>query len=77
MLLAALYISGVDTIIAGTHHNLIFGGHKLATIGICVLVAGHLYMALVNPTTREALNGMLIGKVDGEWARRHYPRWKP
>ena len=77
VLLVALYISGVDTIVAGTHHNLIFGGHKLATIAICVLVAGHLYMALVNPTTRAALSGMLTGQVDREWARRHYPRWKP
>jgi formate dehydrogenase subunit gamma len=77
VLLAALYISGVDTIVAGTHHNLIFGGHKLATIAICVLVGGHLYMALVNPTTRAALSGMLTGQVDREWARRHYPRWKP
>ena len=77
VLLVAFYVSGVDTIVAGTHHNLIFGGHKLGTIAICVLVAGHLYMALVNPTTRAALSGMLTGKVDREWARRHYPRWKP
>jgi hypothetical protein len=76
-LLAALYITGGDTILAGTHHNLIFGGHKLATIGICVLVAGHLYMALVNPTTRHALRGMLTGEVDRDWARNHYPGWKP
>jgi formate dehydrogenase subunit gamma len=77
VLLGALYVSGVDTIVAGTHHNLIFGGHKLATIAICVLVAGHLYMALLNPTTRAALRGMLTGEVDREWARHHYPRWKP
>ena len=77
MLLAVLYITGGDTIIAGTHHNLIFGAHKLATIGICILVAGHLYMALVNPTTRHAMRGMLTGKVNREWARKHYPRWEP
>jgi formate dehydrogenase subunit gamma len=77
ILLAVLYVSGADTIIAGTHHNLIFGAHKLATIGICVLVAGHLYMALVNPATRHAMRGMLTGKVDREWARKHYPRWEP
>jgi cytochrome b subunit of formate dehydrogenase len=34
-------------------------------------------MALVNPTTRAALRGMLSGEVDREWARHHYPRWKP
>jgi formate dehydrogenase subunit gamma len=77
LLLAALYITGGDTILAGTHHNLIFGGHKLATIGICVLVTGHLYMALVNPTTRHALRGMLTGEVDRDWATKHYPGWKP
>ncbi len=39
ILLAVLYITGGDTIVAGTHHNLIFAGHQLATIGVCVLVA--------------------------------------
>jgi cytochrome b subunit of formate dehydrogenase len=37
ILLAVLYITGGDTTIAGTHQNLIFGAHKLATIGICIL----------------------------------------
>jgi formate dehydrogenase subunit gamma len=77
ILFAALYVSGVDTIISGTHHNLIFGGHKVATIAVSVVVAGHLYMAVVNPPTRHALRGMLTGDVDREWARKHYPRWKP
>ena len=77
VLLATLYISGGDTIVAGTHHNLIFGGHKLATIAVCVLVAGHLYMAIVNPSTRHALRGMLRGDVNRDWAREHYPRWEP
>jgi formate dehydrogenase subunit gamma len=68
LLLAILYVSGVDTIVAG---------NKLATIALCVLMAGHLYMALVNRATRPALRGMLTGEVDREWARKHYPRWKP
>ena len=77
ILLGVLYVSGVDTIVAGTHHNLVFGAHKLATIALCVSVAGHLYMALVNRATRPALRGMLTGEVDREWARKHYPRWEP
>jgi formate dehydrogenase subunit gamma len=77
VMILVLYISGVDTIIAGTHHNLIFGVHKLATIALSVLVVGHLYMALVNRPTRPALRGMLTGEVDREWARKHYPRWEP
>ncbi|MGI8922303.1 MAG: cytochrome b/b6 domain-containing protein [Solirubrobacteraceae bacterium] len=77
ILLGVLYISGVETIVAGTHHNLIFGGHKLATIAACGLVASHLYMAVLNPATRHSLRGMLTGKVDRAWAREHYPRWEP
>jgi formate dehydrogenase subunit gamma len=77
ILLAVLYVSGIDTILAGTHHNLIFGGHKVATIALGILVAGHLYMAVVNRATRHALHGMLTGEVDREWAREHYPRWEP
>jgi formate dehydrogenase subunit gamma len=77
VLLAVLLITGIDTILAGTHHNLIFAGHKLATIGICVLVAGHMYMALVNRATRHALRGMLTGEVDRDWAREQHPRWEP
>lgn len=77
VLLAVLYVSGIDTIVVGTHHSLIFGGHKLATIAACVLVAGHLYMAIVNRATRHALRGMLTGEVDREWAREHYPHWEP
>lgn len=76
-LLLILYVSGVDTIISGTHHNLVFAAHKLATIALGVLVVGHLYMALVNRSTRPALHGMLTGEVDKEWARKHYPRWEP
>jgi len=77
VLLAALFVTGIDTIIAGTHHNLVFAGHKVATIALSVLVAGHLYMALLNRATRPALRGMLTGEVDREWAHEHYPRWVP
>jgi formate dehydrogenase subunit gamma len=77
IMLVVLYVTGVDTIIAGTHHNLIFGGHKLATIALSVLVAGHLYMALVNGATRPALRGILTCEVDRDWAQKHYPRWEP
>jgi cytochrome b subunit of formate dehydrogenase len=39
VLLGALLISGTETIVAGTHGNLVFGLHKVATIARCVLVA--------------------------------------
>jgi formate dehydrogenase subunit gamma len=40
-----------------------------------VLLAGHLYLAVIHPATRHSLRGMTGGKVSEEWARHHYPRW--
>lgn len=42
-----------------------------------VLLVGHLYLALIHPTTRHALRGMTLGTVSEEWARRHHGKWKP
>ncbi len=42
-----------------------------------VLLAGHLYLALVHPATRHALRGMTLGTVSAEWAARHHAKWKP
>jgi len=47
---------------------------RLALLFIPVLL-GHLYLALVHPSTRESLRGMTLGVVRREWARRHHPAW--
>lgn len=39
------------------------------------LLLGHLYMALINPSTRRGLPGMISGFVDRQWAKHHYRRW--
>ena len=39
------------------------------------LIAGHLYMALINPASRVGLHGMVSGFVDRQWAKHHYRRW--
>jgi len=41
------------------------------------LLVGHLYLAVVHPSTRHALRGITVGTVRDEWAARHHPRWKP
>jgi formate dehydrogenase subunit gamma len=70
--LAALY---------GTGLALLFGHgpqgplHHLAAIAMVVLVAGHIYMAVINPGTRHALRGITLGEVDAEWATHHHARW--
>ena len=40
-----------------------------------VLFLGHLWYALILPSTRHALNGMTRGWVDEEWAARRHPEW--
>ena len=39
------------------------------------LLLGHLYLALIHPSTRHALRGMVLGDVREDWARRHHARW--
>ena len=40
-----------------------------------VLLTGHLYLALIHPTTRHSLRGMTTGNVREDWASRHHAKW--
>lgn len=80
-LLGVLTITGV-LLLAGERDTAFrFAGtvlvHDWAALAAAVLVAGHLYLALLHPPTRPALRGMVTGEVDREWARRHHPAWVP
>ena len=37
--------------------------------------AGHFFLAVVNPSTRPALRGMVLGTVDRGWATHHHGAW--
>lgn len=39
------------------------------------LIAGHVFMATVNPDTRVGLQGMITGYVNRHWAQHHYRHW--
>lgn len=49
--------------------------HDALTLLSLTLVLGHLYLAVVHPTTRHALRGMTLGDVREDWARKHHPKW--
>jgi formate dehydrogenase subunit gamma len=51
--------------------------HDALTLLAIVLVAGHLYLALIHPSTRHALRGMTLGTVRADWARKHHAKWSP
>jgi len=40
-----------------------------------VIVAGHLYLALIRRSTRHSLRGMTLGSVREDWARAHHAKW--
>jgi formate dehydrogenase subunit gamma len=69
--MGALYLTGVAQFVPGP----LAGLHGLAAAAMGLLVAGHVYFALVDRRTRPALSGMLRGDVDRQWAVEHHPRW--
>ena len=40
------------------------------------LLTGHLYLALIHPSTRHALRGMTLGDVRVEWAAKQHSKWE-
>lgn len=50
-------------------------GHAVAVVVAMVLVASHIFMAVVNPSTRPALAGMVRGRVPRSWAAEHHAGW--
>ena len=51
--------------------------HDVATYVSVALLLGHLYLAVVHPTTRHALRGITLGSVREDWAREHHAKWRP
>ena len=49
--------------------------HDWLTYISVVLVAGHLYLALIYPATRHSLRGMTSGRVRRDWAEQHHAKW--
>jgi formate dehydrogenase subunit gamma len=49
--------------------------HLLLMAAMIPLVIGHLVIALLVPSTRGALRGIVTGRVRLDFARRRHPRW--
>jgi formate dehydrogenase subunit gamma len=72
-------VSGFFLWLGERDHTFLLDGagtvHDAVTYASVVLVVGHLYLALIHPTTRHALRGMVRGDVREEWAERHHAKW--
>jgi formate dehydrogenase subunit gamma len=51
------------------------GPHAAAVAVALVLLGAHVFMALINPATRPALPGMVLGHVRRTWAAKHHAAW--
>ena len=49
--------------------------HVIGFLAWIPAFAVHLFMALINPSTRPALRAMVRGDVDRDWAAHHHSRW--
>jgi formate dehydrogenase subunit gamma len=71
--LIGLYASGIYLVTIGRSS---FGHlHGPFAFLTSALIAGHIFMAVINPSTRHALRGMTLGSVERSWAEHHFPRW--
>ena len=77
---AALFaVSGFFLWLGERDHRFLFDGtgvvHETLTLVSVGLLVGHLYLALIHPSTRHALRGITLGDVREDWAREHHPKW--
>lgn len=72
-------LSGFFLWLGERDHRFLLAGagtvHDALTFLSVGLLVGHLYLALIHPSTRHALRGMTTGAVDAAWAARHHPKW--
>ena len=53
----------------------VFRWHTVLSLLLLSLILGHLYMAVLNPETRESMRGITRGRVRRSWAERHHGAW--
>jgi formate dehydrogenase subunit gamma len=72
-------LSGFFLWLGERDHRFLFAGtgtvHDTLTYLSVGLLVGHLYLALIHPSTRHALRGMTTGDVDVSWAAKHHAKW--
>ncbi|HET9289270.1 MAG TPA: cytochrome b/b6 domain-containing protein [Gaiella sp.] len=72
-------LSGFFLWLGERDHRFLFDGtgtvHETLTLVALGLLVGHLYLAVIHPSTRHALRGMTRGDVREAWAREHHRKW--
>ena len=69
---ALIIVTGINSWSAGEGAA---GPHAAAVVVALALLGAHVFMALINPATRPALPGMVLGHVRRTWAAKHHAAW--
>lgn len=73
LILGINYVS--KTVFAASFVEDVFPWHTTIALAFIPVLLGHLYLAVLNPSTRESLRGITRGVVRRDWARHHHPAW--
>jgi formate dehydrogenase subunit gamma len=72
-------VSGFFLWLGERDHRFLLDGtgtvHVTLTWVSLALFVGHLYLAILHPTTRHSLRGMTRGTVREDWAEQHHAKW--
>ena len=72
-------VSGFFLWLGERDHRFLLDGsgtvHDALMLVSLALLTGHLYLAVIHPSTRHALRGMTLGDVREDWAREHHAKW--
>jgi formate dehydrogenase subunit gamma len=69
---AVVILTGIQAWQAGEGEGSL---HGAAVVAAMALLGCHVFMAVVNPSTRPALAGMVLGRVRRSWAQEHHGGW--
>ncbi|MGZ4164218.1 MAG: cytochrome b/b6 domain-containing protein, partial [Tumebacillaceae bacterium] len=62
-------------LISSDTREFLYSWHKFLFYLLTIQIAGHVFYAAIYKPTRHALQGMLHGKVERDWAKTHHPLW--
>ncbi|MGZ4113184.1 MAG: cytochrome b/b6 domain-containing protein, partial [Tumebacillaceae bacterium] len=62
-------------LISSNTREFLYSWHKFLFYLLTIQIAGHVFYAAIYKPTRHALQGMLHGKVERDWAKTHHPLW--
>ncbi len=62
-------------VFSATFVERVFPAHDFFMLIAVPVVAAHIYLGSLNPSTRESLRGITSGRVRRAWAREHHALW--